>query len=179
MNYYRTIHGVKYDGRLIDLADELVRGAGDGRISKQDAERILATVTDGNVYTPVERETIQYLHVNYHWTEAARDWFSNAIKKWEDDFKKPLAMTPAQLSEQHFPDDDVLHTEEERLSRHNDLLAATTETYQDHDDIALIVRLANGKRVEVSSNFIELGGKFVELRGGFDIPVRAIEKVEI
>ncbi len=88
-------------------------------------------------------------------------------------------MTPEELSKQHFPSVDVLTAEEERISRANDLNAAVIETYQDHDDIGIIVRLVNGRRVEVLSNFIELEGTFVELRGGFHIPLKAIERVEI
>jgi len=53
------------------------------------------------------------------------------------------------------------------------------ETYDDHDEIALIVRLADGRRVEVRSILIDFENDFVELRGGIAIPLRAIEKVEI
>ncbi len=93
--------------------------------------------------------------------------------------EKPIQMTPAEISQQHFSSEDVLTNETDREVREHGLRSATNETYQDHDDITLIVRLADGKRVEVTSNFIELAGQFVELKGGFDIPVRAIEKVEI
>ena len=88
-------------------------------------------------------------------------------------------MTPEEVSKQHFAKEDVLTSAEARSSRQGNLRAATAETYQDHDEIAIIVRLANGDRVEVFSNFIELEGEFVELHGGHVIPVRAIEKVEI
>jgi len=88
-------------------------------------------------------------------------------------------MTAEEVSIQHFSLVDVLSTEEERAARKHALKAATAETYQDHDEIGVIVRLANGKRAEVSSNFIELEGNYVELRGGFHVPVRAIERVEI
>jgi hypothetical protein len=53
------------------------------------------------------------------------------------------------------------------------------ETQQDHDDIGLIFQLASGERVQVMCNFIEMSGDFVELKGGYVLPVRAIEKVEI
>ena len=42
MSYYKTIDGNKYDGGLIDLADKLTQGQGDGRLSKADAEQLLA-----------------------------------------------------------------------------------------------------------------------------------------
>lgn len=88
-------------------------------------------------------------------------------------------MTPVELSAQHFSSTDVLTNETDREVRNHGLRSATNETYLDHDDITLIVRLADGTRVEVATNFIEFAGQFVELKGGYDIPVRAIEKVEI
>jgi len=152
MNYYKEVGGKKLDGHLLEIADVAVAGAGDGRISKEDAEKMLAAVIDDDVYTAVEKATIDYIHKNYKWTE---------------------------ISKQHFAVEDVLNSEEEKISRLNDMRAATMETYQDHDDIGIIVRLANGRRVEVMSNFIELEEDFVELRGGFHIPLKVIEKVEI
>jgi hypothetical protein len=179
MNYYKQVGGKKLDGHLLEIADVAVVGAGDGRISKADAKRILEAVIDDNVYTAVEKETIDYIHKNYKWTESARDWFRIQIENWEKEFAKFIRMTPEELSKQHFAVEDVLNSEEEKITRQNDLKAATMETYQDHDDIGIVVRLANGRRVEVVSNFIELEGNFVELRGGFHIPLRTIEKVEI
>ena len=88
-------------------------------------------------------------------------------------------MTPAELANHHFPHEDVLTNATDREVREHGLRSATNETYVDHDDITLIVRLLYGTRVEVTTNFIELAGPFVELKGGYDIPVRAIEKVEI
>ena len=90
-----------------------------------------------------------------------------------------ILMTPEALSKEYFPKHDVLKEEFDRLSRETDLRAATMETYDDHDEIGLIVRLADGRRVEVKSNLIEFDGEYVELHGGFVVPVRAIEKVEI
>jgi hypothetical protein len=82
MSYYKTIDGKKYDGTLIELADELTAGAGDGRISMADAEKLLAAVKDGDSYTDIEKETMAYLRDNYKWTEAADDWFRTEIRKW-------------------------------------------------------------------------------------------------
>ncbi|MBI1767544.1 MAG: hypothetical protein HY015_05750 [Bacteroidetes bacterium] len=176
---YKLVEGKQLDARLLKIAEDSVRGAGDGRISKQDAEKILTLVVDGNIYSAVEHETLEHIHKNYHWTDAAWDWFNDQLKIWKTKFEKPIQMTPAEISKQHFSREDVLTNETDREVREHGLRSATNETYQDHDDITLIVRLADGKRVEVTSNFIELAGQFVELKGGYDIPVRAIEKVEI
>ena len=169
----------KLNLRLIEIADAAVAGARDGRISKNDAEVLLALLASNDSYTTVECDTVDYIHKNYKWTESARDWFRDRIKNLEKDFRKLIHLTAEEASIQHFSLVDVLNTEEEKSARKHDLKAAMAETYQDHDDIGVIVRLANGTRAEVTSNFIELEGNYVELRGGFHIPVRAIEKVEI
>ncbi len=82
MGYYKTIDGVKYDGELIELADKLTAGAGDGRISKADAAELLAAVKDGNSYTDTEKDTMKYIRDNYNWTDAADEWFRDEIRKW-------------------------------------------------------------------------------------------------
>jgi len=82
MSYYKTIEGKKYDGQLIDLADKLTSGAGDGRLSQADAEKIYESVKDGDSYTDIEKDTVAYLRHNYKWTEAADDWFRTEVHKW-------------------------------------------------------------------------------------------------
>ena len=82
MGYYKTIDGNKYDGELIELADKLTSGAGDGRLSKEDAGQVLEAVKDGDSYTDIEKATVKYLRENYKWTEAADEWFRTEIRKW-------------------------------------------------------------------------------------------------
>lgn len=82
MSYYKTIDGNKYDGELIELADKLTAGGGDGRISMADAEKIYDAVKDGNSYTDIEKDTVAYLRDNYKWTDAADEWFRSEVRKW-------------------------------------------------------------------------------------------------
>jgi hypothetical protein len=82
MSYYRTIDGKKYDGALLDLAQELVQGQGDGRISVADAEKLFAKVKDGGTYTDVEKDTIEYIRKHHAWTEAADEWFRAEVRRW-------------------------------------------------------------------------------------------------
>jgi hypothetical protein len=82
MSYYKTIEGKKYDGELIELADKLTSGAGDGRLSQADAEKIYEAVKDGDSYTDIEKDTVAYLRENYSWTDAADEWFRTEIRKW-------------------------------------------------------------------------------------------------
>lgn len=64
MGYYKTIDGVKYDGELIELAEKLTSGGGDGRLSKADAGQILEAFKDGDSYTDTEKATVKYLRDN-------------------------------------------------------------------------------------------------------------------
>ena len=179
MSYYKIIEVKKLDGGLLELADKAVQGKGDGRISVKDAEQLFAAVHDGGIYTEIEKDTVKYIQSHYRWTEGADEWFKSRVASLNYIHKAPAIMTPEELSKLHFGKKDVLETESDRISRNHNLRAATAQTYQDHDEIGIIVKLENGSRVKVLSNFIELGGDFVELRGGFAIPVRAIEDVEV
>lgn len=82
MAYYKTIDGKNYDGELIELAEKLTSGAGDGRLSKADAEQLYNAVKDGNSYTDIEKETVAYIRENYSWTDAADEWFRTEIRTW-------------------------------------------------------------------------------------------------
>jgi len=82
MSYYKTIDGKKYDGEIIELAEKLVAGAGDGRISMEDAKQLLEAVMDGNTYTDIEKDTMAYIRDNFKWTEASDEWFRTEIRKW-------------------------------------------------------------------------------------------------
>lgn len=82
MGYYKTIDGVKYDGEIIELAEKLTGGQGDGRLSVDDAGQLLEAVKDGASYTDIEKETMAYVRDNFKWTDAADEWFRTEIRKW-------------------------------------------------------------------------------------------------
>ena len=82
MAYYKTIDGKKYDADLIEAAEKAVAGRGDGRISMEDAEMLLAKVKDGDAYTDIEKDTMAYIRENFKWTEQADEWFRTEIRKW-------------------------------------------------------------------------------------------------
>jgi hypothetical protein len=82
MAYYKTIEGKKYDGELIDMAEKMTAGSGDGRISMEDAQKLYNSVKDGDSYTDTEKETIAYIRDKFKWTDAADEWFRAEIRKW-------------------------------------------------------------------------------------------------
>ena len=69
--YYKTIDGKDYDREMLEIADEAVAGAGDGRISIENAQKLLGAVKDANKYTDIERATMKYIRDNFKFTEAS------------------------------------------------------------------------------------------------------------
>ena len=57
--YYKTIDGKDYDREMLEIADEAVAGAGDGRISIENAQKLLGAVKDANKYTDIEKATMK------------------------------------------------------------------------------------------------------------------------
>jgi hypothetical protein len=81
-SYYKVIDGKKYDREILEFCEEAVAGAGDGRISQADAEKLYELVKDGDKYTDIEKDSVKYARENFKWTEAADEWFRTEIRKW-------------------------------------------------------------------------------------------------
>jgi hypothetical protein len=79
--YYKTIGGQRMDGGILDLAAQAVKGSGDGRISKGDAQKILKAAKDGGKITEVEKATLAYVQKKYKWTDVAGAWFAGETGK--------------------------------------------------------------------------------------------------
>lgn len=82
MSYYKIVGGKKMDSRLLELAVKVVKGQGDGRISKLEGGVLLKAVTDAGVYTDVEKDTMDYIRNNFKWTEGADEWFRTQVSIW-------------------------------------------------------------------------------------------------
>lgn len=81
VNYYKVIEGLKFDASLLELADELINGQGDGRISVDDSNKLLIKIFDGGVITKVEYRTIFYIIKKYKLTdEASQNLLDKLIK---------------------------------------------------------------------------------------------------
>ncbi|NJO01373.1 MAG: hypothetical protein HC880_06510 [Bacteroidia bacterium] len=79
MSYYRTIEGQRYDQDMLLAAEQLVKGAGDGRISQADAQKLLDMAHDGGGITEIEKSTLRYIQENFAWTEKAKNWFREQV----------------------------------------------------------------------------------------------------
>lgn len=82
ISYYKQIDGKRYKSATLLEADEAVAGIGDGRISKADAEKIFATISDGHTYTQVEKDTMHYIREHYKWTPESDELFRKKVRTW-------------------------------------------------------------------------------------------------
>ena len=74
---------------------------------------------------------------------------------------------------------NVLANAKDVMQRKHDLIAAMAYTNIEHDDVGIIVQLANGEKVECLTDFLEYEEPLVELRGGVTVPINCIVSVEI
>lgn len=84
-SYYKIIDGLKYDRAILEKAEELTAGKGDGRISKEDATFLLPLFTDFGDIRIEEERTFQYLLDHYSWTPQAKDWFVSQFEPISDE----------------------------------------------------------------------------------------------
>lgn len=80
-SYYKQIDNIKYDRSLLLLADNLVKGRGDGRISDDDIMQLIKSAEDNNVITVCEKNTLHYIVKNYNTTDKAKLHLDNYLMK--------------------------------------------------------------------------------------------------
>lgn len=93
-SYYVVIRGKKYDRRMIELAEAMTKGRGDGRISIEDARNLLHLVKDANSYSDTEKRTMEYIRRNYRFTKETDAFFRTEIRRWAA-LKKNRKSAPA------------------------------------------------------------------------------------
>lgn len=81
-SHYKQIDGKKYSAALLQLADSLVEGKGDGRISAEDAGKLFDALANDHKYTDLEKDTVSYIRENYNWTEAGDAALRFAVRVW-------------------------------------------------------------------------------------------------
>ena len=79
MSYYKIIDGQAYDRKVLELAEALVAGQGDGRISQADAKQLYEAVQDGNLITAIENATLFYLLETLNFTDRAAAWLYGKV----------------------------------------------------------------------------------------------------
>jgi hypothetical protein len=83
VSYYKIIDGLNFDSELLNMAEELVKGQGDGRISIDDSNKLLAKIFDGRDVTKVEARTILYILKNFKLTNEATQNFLDKLIKFD------------------------------------------------------------------------------------------------
>jgi len=83
-SHYKQIDGKKYSAELLNLADEMQAGQGDGRISVDDAEKLFSKLSTDAKYTELEKDTLSYIRSSgeYKFTDAADGYLRGAIRSW-------------------------------------------------------------------------------------------------
>ncbi len=81
-SHYKQIDGKKYSAALLEAADKMVAGQGDGRISKEDAETLFSMLGNDHKYTDLEKETMSYIRDNYKFTETGDEYIRKEIRSW-------------------------------------------------------------------------------------------------
>ncbi len=79
MSYYKIIDGQAYDRKVLELAEALIDGQGDGRISQADAKQLYEAVQDGNLITAIENATLFYLLETLNFTDRAEAWLYGKV----------------------------------------------------------------------------------------------------
>lgn len=78
-SYYKIINGEKYDRSLLLLAENLVKGQGDGRISENDMKKLVSSALDGNKITDCEKKTLKLITTEFNTTDNAKEYLQKYI----------------------------------------------------------------------------------------------------
>lgn len=81
MSYYKTIHGKRFDRSLLEKAESLQEGRGDGRISLEDAKLLFESTKDDNFITPTEVRTLRYILEHFRITDLGHRWLWEQLRK--------------------------------------------------------------------------------------------------
>jgi hypothetical protein len=81
--YYEVVGNLKYDRAALDAARKAVAGDGDGRVSVDDAQKILSKLLDGSSVTSVESRTAFMILRDFKFTDPARDLFIGTLASAE------------------------------------------------------------------------------------------------
>ena len=149
-SYYGVINGVRYDRGLLETAESLVEGSGDGRISFEDATKLWDSVMDGEEITATELDTLQYIREHFKLTDKAAEWLDGQLDELE---LESLEEIIAIILEDEFdlPELEFFADEDEIYSQ------SQLENVIDFDDalrIALTCFLEDGHDLESPRNVV-------------------------
>ena len=71
---------IEYDETLLNMANTLISGPGDGRISISDIDNIFNYITKQTLITTNDKLTLKYIANNYNLTPVAKKYFTEKYK---------------------------------------------------------------------------------------------------
>jgi hypothetical protein len=74
MAYYKTINGLRYDRALLEEAQRMTKGQGDGRVSLEDMKGLYTLALEGGELTEIEKRTLLYIRDHFNATRKAGEW---------------------------------------------------------------------------------------------------------
>lgn len=75
MSYYKIINSIQYDKLLLDMAEGLTIGRGEGRISELEIQSLVQKAQDKKKITAIELATLHYIRQHFKFTDKAATWF--------------------------------------------------------------------------------------------------------
>ena len=78
-SYYKIINGEKYDRSLLLLAENLIKGQGDGRISENDMKKLVLSALDNNRITDCEKNTLKFITTEFNTTDNAKEYLQKYL----------------------------------------------------------------------------------------------------
>ena len=72
---------VEVDATLWQLANDLTAGKGDGRLGKDDADKLFEAINADADYSPLEKKTIKHIRKNFKWTDKGNAHFRTLIRQ--------------------------------------------------------------------------------------------------
>lgn len=87
-------------------------------------------------------------------------------------------ITPEEVPFMHFTNNEVLHDFNDRIERNWKLHKAVALSNIDHLDIGLVAKLDSGEVVETYTSLVDYADDYIEIKGGYFIPLHAVLEIE-
>ncbi|MEL6357852.1 MAG: hypothetical protein AAFQ37_13070 [Bacteroidota bacterium] len=132
-SYYRIINGISYDRALLESAEALIQGRGDGRISVADAKTLWEQTLDGPGTTPREHKTLSYILHTFHLTDSAREYLAEKVQPTVN-YPSIIQQMATEFGAERlrfmgFTDEEILK-QENILGDRNDFVSALREFFE-------------------------------------------------
>jgi ribosomal protein L29 len=114
-SHYRQIKKIKYSAVILDAADAMVAGKGDGRISLEDAENLFSMISKDGKYSDLEKRTLSYVRDNFKFTVRGDTFLRSQIRSWSairgNRNKAKVSNTENASGIQALSDEELVHKE--------------------------------------------------------------------